>query len=76
MISAVFSMQGWGVILSTVLVFVLLQFPSIPLDHVWRIAIIVGALPTAIVIYFRAQMIETEEFTKADAQRQQKRGIT
>jgi len=61
LISAVFSMQGWGVLLSTVVMLSGL-YAGIGLDLVWRLSLLFGALPTAIVIYFRTQMVETQAF--------------
>eukprot|EP00397_Hematodinium_sp_SG-2012_P052837 GEMP01062721.1.p1 GENE.GEMP01062721.1~~GEMP01062721.1.p1 ORF type:complete len:279 (+),score=54.18 GEMP01062721.1:118-954(+) len=60
-ISAVFSMQGWGVLLST-LVMLIGIVSHCPLDYLWRISLAFGAIPTVLVIYFRAQMKETESF--------------
>ena len=68
MIAAVFSMQGWGVLLSAALTTALLHFSDfLPLEFVWRIAIGFGAIPTACVILFRAQMVETPAYVEAAA---------
>eukprot|EP00929_Paragymnodinium_shiwhaense_P065749 TRINITY_DN32945_c0_g1_i1.p1 TRINITY_DN32945_c0_g1~~TRINITY_DN32945_c0_g1_i1.p1 ORF type:complete len:471 (-),score=93.18 TRINITY_DN32945_c0_g1_i1:112-1524(-) len=64
MIAAVFSMQGWGMLLSCVLALLLLALHT-PLEWIWRILLAVGAIPVALVICYRAQMQETERFQKA-----------
>jgi len=64
LISAVFSMQGWGVLLSTLVMLVGL-YVGLGLDTVWRVSLLFGAIPTAIVIYFRTQMEETQAFRES-----------
>mmetsp|Transcript_56378 Transcript_56378/g.145441 ORF Transcript_56378/g.145441 Transcript_56378/m.145441 type:complete len:454 (-) Transcript_56378:101-1462(-) len=61
MIAAVFSMQGWGMLLSCMLVLLLLAVGA-PLEWIWRIALIFGAVPSAAVIFIRSSMEETDRF--------------
>lgn len=64
LIAGVFSMQGWGMLLSCVFVLVLL-FMEMPLEYIWRTVLILGALPAAAVIYMRTQMEDSAIFKKA-----------
>eukprot|EP00392_Amoebophrya_sp_AT5.2_P004212 g4220.t1 len=69
-LATVFSMQGWGQLLSVVVVFLLLKVPAeggnyLSLDLCWRLAILAGGVPTAVVCYFRMRMAETEAFQKS-----------
>lgn len=67
MIAAVFSMQGWGMLLSTLFVLLFL-FAGMGLEYIWRIVLALGAVPSAVVIYLRTQMKESEIFRKAHAE--------
>lgn len=64
MIAAVFSMQGWGMLLSCVLVLGMLHV-GMPLETIWRTALIFGAIPSFLVIFTRTSMEETEMFKEA-----------
>jgi PHS family inorganic phosphate transporter-like MFS transporter len=76
MVAAVFSMQGWGMLLSCVLALVFLFF-EMPLEYIWRALLFIGALPVAAVIYFRAQMEETRRFKEShDRELEQSGGET
>jgi len=63
-IAAVFSMQGWGMLLSCLVVLLMLALDT-PLEYIWRIALILGAVPSAAVIFIRAKMQETEMYVEA-----------
>ncbi|CAD7926886.1 unnamed protein product [Amoebophrya sp. A25] len=67
-LAMVFSMQGWGQLLSVLVIFFLL-LSSASLESTWRLAIFVGCIPTAIVSYFRWKMHETPAFSRT-AQRE------
>jgi len=64
MVAAVFSMQGWGMLLSCAFTLAFLAVDT-PLELIWRLLLFIGAIPVALVIYFRAQMEETERFKRA-----------
>lgn len=64
LIAAVFSMQGWGMFLSCLVVLTLLWF-SCPLEYTWRIALIAGSIPSIMVIGMRARLEESTIFTEA-----------
>lgn len=59
LIAAVFSMQGWGMLLSSVFTLLFLLC-GMPLEAIWRTLLAIGAVPSAMVIWLRAQMDETE----------------
>ncbi|KAI9330756.1 major facilitator superfamily domain-containing protein [Obelidium mucronatum] len=70
MLSAVFAMQGIGILMGSVVYIITLsamkstiQEDFTALDVVWRIAIGMGLLPAFLVIYFRFTMPETPRFT-------------
>jgi len=63
-IAAVFSMQGWGMLLSCLLVLLLLAVGA-PLEWIWRSVLMFGAIPSAAVIFIRSKMEETEIFKEA-----------
>merc|ERR1719446_301249 len=63
-IAGVFSMQGWGMLLSCLFVLAFL-YMEMPLEYIWRTVLILGALPAAAVIYMRTQMEDSEIFKKA-----------
>lgn len=67
LIAAVFSMQGWGMLLSCFVVLGLLLF-KVSLEYVWRIALIVGAVPSVAVILLRARLEESAIFVEASSQ--------
>ncbi|CAD7943002.1 unnamed protein product [Amoebophrya sp. A120] len=64
-LAVVFSMQGWGQLLSVLVVYGLLQAQGMSLSTAWRLSIAVGCLPTLIVVYFRVKMTETEPFRRS-----------
>jgi len=64
LIAGVFSMQGWGMLLSCVFVLMFLYI-EMPLEYVWRVVLMLGALPAAAVIYMRTQMEDSAIFKKA-----------
>eukprot|EP00397_Hematodinium_sp_SG-2012_P030017 GEMP01031757.1.p1 GENE.GEMP01031757.1~~GEMP01031757.1.p1 ORF type:complete len:383 (+),score=63.90 GEMP01031757.1:552-1700(+) len=49
-VAGVFSVQGFGVLFSS-LIPVILLVTDTPLEYVWRVSLLVGALPTVIVLY-------------------------
>lgn len=57
-------MQGWGMLLSCLFV-LLFIFLGMPLEYVWRVVLILGAIPSAAVIYMRSKMEESAIFAKA-----------
>lgn len=63
-IAAVFSMQGWGVLLACLTSYGFLAWTNFSLDAVWRLTVAFGAIPTLLVIKYRAAMLETEEFRR------------
>lgn len=67
MIAAVFSMQGWGVLLSTLVMLIGLAV-HLDINMLWRVCLAFGAVPTLFVIYFRTQMEETQAFQEARQQ--------
>jgi PHS family inorganic phosphate transporter-like MFS transporter len=64
LVAAVFSMQGWGMLMSCVVVLALL-WAEFSLDVVWRAALIVGAIPSALVIVLRYKLEESGMFLEA-----------
>jgi PHS family inorganic phosphate transporter-like MFS transporter len=66
LIATVFSMQGWGMLLSSVFTLLFLLC-AMPLEAIWRTLLALGALPSAMVIWLRAKMEETE-LHKADSE--------
>lgn len=64
LVASVFSMQGWGMLLSCVLVLALLAAGT-PLELVWRLVLVFGALPSAAVIFLRSSMEETDVFKES-----------
>lgn len=64
LIAGVFSMQGWGMLLSCLFVMLFLYI-EMPLEYIWRTVLILGALPAAAVIYMRTQMEDSEMYKKA-----------
>jgi len=64
LIAGVFSMQGWGMLLSCLFVLFFLSM-EMPLEYIWRVVLILGALPAAAVIYMRTQMEDSAIFKKA-----------
>jgi PHS family inorganic phosphate transporter-like MFS transporter len=64
LIAGVFSMQGWGMLLSCLFVLGFL-YAEMPLEYIWRAVLILGALPAAAVIYMRTQMEDSDIFKKA-----------
>eukprot|EP00928_Gymnodinium_smaydae_P063750 TRINITY_DN47249_c0_g1_i1.p1 TRINITY_DN47249_c0_g1~~TRINITY_DN47249_c0_g1_i1.p1 ORF type:complete len:477 (-),score=105.73 TRINITY_DN47249_c0_g1_i1:37-1467(-) len=65
LIAAVFSMQGWGMLLSCIVVLALLA-AEVRLDVVWRVALIVGAIPSALVIIIRYKLEESSIYVEAN----------
>mmetsp|Transcript_20739 Transcript_20739/g.37983 ORF Transcript_20739/g.37983 Transcript_20739/m.37983 type:complete len:490 (+) Transcript_20739:143-1612(+) len=64
LIAGVFSMQGWGMLLSCVFVMLFLSV-GMPLEYIWRCLLILGALPSAAIIYCRSRMEESFIYRKA-----------
>jgi len=64
LIATVFSMQGWGMLLSCIFTLLFLAC-GMPLEIIWRVLLALGAVPSAAVIYLRAKMEETEMFQKS-----------
>jgi len=64
LVAAVFSMQGWGMLLSCLFVLFFL-FMEMPLEYIWRVVLMLGAVPAAAVIYMRTQMEDSAIFKKA-----------
>lgn len=64
LVAAVFSMQGWGMLLSCLLALLFLA-AGVQLEYIWRSLLIIGAIPPACVIYARTQMEESEIFLAA-----------
>lgn len=74
MVAAVFAMQGFGILIGSFLVLTLVAAFKGPilsdplyLDYVWRIALGVPAIPSAILLYYRFTMPESEKY-KQDQQ--------
>mmetsp|Transcript_37909 Transcript_37909/g.98099 ORF Transcript_37909/g.98099 Transcript_37909/m.98099 type:complete len:471 (+) Transcript_37909:142-1554(+) len=68
LVAAVFSMQGWGMLLSCLVVLVLL-WAEFHLDIVWRAALIVGAIPSMLVVALRYRLEESGLFLEASSGR-------
>lgn len=64
LLASVFSMQGWGMLLSCALTLLFL-LAEMPLEVIWRLLLALGALPSALVIYMRAKMAESALFEQA-----------
>ena len=65
-VGMVFSMQSIGLVVSSLLALAfLLSTKIIPLADAWKILLIVGAIPAAIVIYYRRKMPEPPRYTVA-----------
>jgi MFS family permease len=62
----VFSMQGVGNLLASVVMITLLSMP-ISLEAVWRSALALGAVPGLLTVYWRWKMEESEHFVRAVA---------
>jgi PHS family inorganic phosphate transporter-like MFS transporter len=69
MVSAVFSMQGIGLLVGSIVAVITLvifkqaiQRDSLNLDYVWRIALGIPAIPSAILLYYRFTLPETKIF--------------
>jgi len=58
LISSTFAMQGFGIIAGIVLAVGLLSFKVSP-DIVWRVLLGAGAVPVAVVLYYRVTLKET-----------------
>lgn len=67
-IAGVFSMQGWGMLLSCVFVLLFLA-AGMPLEYIWRSVLIIGAIPSAVVIFMRAEMEESDIFRREKLKR-------
>eukprot|EP01135_Chromosphaera_perkinsii_P005230 Nk52_evm13s326 gene=Nk52_evmTU13s326 len=63
-IGLVFSMQGWGMLLSP-MVFLICYHAGFSYEFDWRFALAFGALPGMIAFYYRYQMAETESYEVA-----------
>ncbi|CAN0886371.1 Probable inorganic phosphate transporter 1-7 [Linum grandiflorum] len=66
-IAAVFAMQGFGILTGGVFAILVsssfnARFKS-PADYVWRIILMVGALPAGLTYYWRMKMPETARYT-------------
>lgn len=70
-IALVFSFQGLGSILGSMVLSILLSIHSVSLDSVWRIAVGIGAVPSIIMIYWRLQLEESNEYLQSKTQQQQ-----
>jgi len=65
-VGMVFSMQSIGLVTSSLLALVLLlNTHIIPLVDTWKIMLTVGAIPPAIVVYYRRKMPEPPRYTVA-----------
>ena len=71
MVSAVFAMQGLGVLAASVVALLLLFFfegminaDVANIDYVWRLCLGLAAVPTVVGAYFRLSMPETPRFTQ------------
>ncbi|MFP3171502.1 MAG: MFS transporter [Acidilobus sp.] len=60
-VALVFSMQGFGI--ATAVVTGLIAAAFLPPDLTWRLVALVGAIPPALVIYFRRQVPETPRYS-------------
>eukprot|EP00123_Amoebidium_parasiticum_P008049 comp18546_c0_seq1/m.19994 comp18546_c0_seq1/g.19994 ORF comp18546_c0_seq1/g.19994 comp18546_c0_seq1/m.19994 type:complete len:492 (-) comp18546_c0_seq1:719-2194(-) len=66
--AAVFAMQGFGQLLATGLVTILL-FAGCSYEFTWRFCLAFGAVPPLAIFWFRAKMHETEDFKEAKKER-------
>ena len=64
----VFSMQGLGNLLASIVMCVLL-FSNMSKDLVWRVGLAFGAVPAAAAFYFRYKAHETEDFRAVQSAR-------
>ncbi|WP_337860431.1 MFS transporter [Ferroplasma sp.] len=65
-VGSILSMQSIGLVVSSLLALVfLLNTKVIPLTDAWKILLSVGAIPAAIVIYYRRKMPEPPRYTVA-----------
>lgn len=67
--AAVFSMQGFGMLLAPLLALLLLSiFREDQLDIVWRLLLAIGAVPGLCMIYYRCKVSVPEQIRReADA---------
>jgi PHS family inorganic phosphate transporter-like MFS transporter len=70
MVSAVFSMQGLGILAVSIVTLIflsifkpLIQADPDNLDYVWRLIIGFGCIPAVVAIYFRMTISETPRYT-------------
>lgn len=65
-VGSILSMQSIGLVVSSLLALAfLLNTKLIPLTYAWKILLAVGAIPAAIVIYYRRKMPEPPRYTVA-----------
>ncbi|KAJ3310297.1 phosphate transporter [Boothiomyces sp. JEL0838] len=71
MVSAVFSMQGIGILLGSIVTITTMLFlrddiikDFYTLDYVWRIVLLFSIIPSAIVLYFRLTLKESKAYTR------------
>ncbi len=65
-VGSILSMQSIGLVVSSLLALAfLLNTKIIPLADAWRILLAVGAIPAAVVIYYRRKMPEPPRYTVA-----------
>jgi MFS transporter, PHS family, inorganic phosphate transporter len=69
MVAAVFAMQGLGILVGSIVVLVTvaafrgpIHADPLNLDYVWRIAVGLPAIPSAILLYYRFTMPESTKF--------------
>jgi PHS family inorganic phosphate transporter-like MFS transporter len=65
-VAAVFSMQGIGNVLASVVVLICLK-SGVPLDLAWRLSLGAGALPGLCTVYFRVKLEESEHYKNLSA---------
>ncbi|KAJ3270387.1 phosphate transporter [Terramyces sp. JEL0728] len=70
MVSAVFSMQGIGILLGSIVTISTMLYlrddiiqDFYNLDYVWRIVLLFSVIPSAIVLYFRLTLKESKAYT-------------
>lgn len=63
-LAIVISMQGWGMLLSSVIALVLVPL-NVRLEVVWRLLLAFGALPSMVAFYLRWQLHESPTFNEA-----------
>eukprot|EP00922_Rhytidocystis_sp_ex-Travisia-forbesii_P058347 GHVS01086251.1.p1 GENE.GHVS01086251.1~~GHVS01086251.1.p1 ORF type:complete len:622 (+),score=85.29 GHVS01086251.1:234-2099(+) len=71
-VAAVFSMQGVGMLCSPLIVLLLLSF--LPLWLIWRVVLAVGAVPTAVVLWWRWQLHDREPVVDGEGNGKRKKG--